>query len=87
MQTLNLVVPRTPLQMQDKVRPISPWLEASSEIYTKYFGKNPTELSLLEVRNEVIQEYCDLPLRDIAAVLALVDIQYGELPYIQRLVK
>lgn len=51
---------------------MSPWLKAAGEIQLKYFGLNPTTLSVQEVQDEVTMTYTDLPLREVAVIFTLI---------------
>jgi hypothetical protein len=58
---------------------ISPWLKAAGEIQLKYFGSNPTTLTLQEVQNEVMFTYNELPLREVAVIFTLVASSYAKM--------
>jgi hypothetical protein len=77
MQALNFSASTNPAMHPPKG--IAPWLSAVGDIYIKYFGDKPTKLSLQEVRDEVVVSICYLPLRELAAVMTLVDVQYADM--------
>lgn len=57
----------------------SPWLTAFADIHNKYFSGTPTTLPLIDLRIEIMRDHVDLSLRELAAVLELVDVQYAAL--------
>lgn len=57
----------------------APWLNTLAEVHAKYFFDTTTNLSYEEIRDDVISNNTHLPLRELAAVLGVVEKQYKEM--------
>jgi hypothetical protein len=76
-ETINAINAAKAPRPSEKV--VSPWLKAAGEIQMKYFGLNPTTLSVREVQDEVMMTYHDLPLREVAVIFTLIASSHAKL--------
>lgn len=77
MQAINFAAAASPVF--GKPKGIAPWLSTAADMHQKYFSDEPTNLSLDQVRQEVIRDNTHLPLRELAAILVLMEKQYSDM--------
>lgn len=77
MNAINIAAAASPVFNQPK-KTIAPWLNVLADIHAKYFYNNTTTFTIEEIRNDVIKNNTHLPLRELAAVLGVVEKQHAE---------
>lgn len=78
---MNITTFATPVSksLDQPKKTIAPWLSTLADVHTKYFDNNSIAMSYEEIRDDVIKNHHHLPLRELAAVLGVVEKQYKEM--------
>jgi hypothetical protein len=58
---------------------VNPAILAAADIQLKYFGKEPTTLTLKEIKNEVLDDYEHLMTLEVGMLFLLIDGWYANM--------
>lgn len=62
-----------------KEKNVNPTLAAAADIQMKYFGKEPTTLTITEIKKEVLDDYEHLMTLEVGMLFLLVDGWYTDM--------